>query len=233
MIKKIFRIFGFEITRSRSTRQTLFQAIQHLKELGFNPNVIIDAGVAQGTPAIYSNFPNTKTILIEPLPDFEKAILKILDKHSNYIYIPKALSESKGCMDIYKKDSLSGSSFFISKSENNFQKISVDCISLSDIVKGYKITSPALLKLDIEGGEKGVLESSIDVISLFDIVVCEVTFIPKLVGAPPFSDIIKIMSLCNYSVFDIVDLRYYKKSKRLFQADIVFVKAMSDLRKIE
>ena len=39
----------------------------NVARLGFVPNVVIDVGVAKGTPALYNTFPDSYHLLIEPL----------------------------------------------------------------------------------------------------------------------------------------------------------------------
>ena len=80
-IKKIIRLLGFEITRSRSERRTLFQAVKHLKSLGFKPELVIDAGVATGTAGIYENYPDSKVLLIEPLKEYKKSVDELYIRH--------------------------------------------------------------------------------------------------------------------------------------------------------
>lgn len=229
-MKDVFRAFGFEVTKNRNLRISLYQAICHLKMLGFKPNVIVDAGVASGTPAIYKNFPHTKTILVEPLIEYKEYIDRILLRYPDFIYLQQAISDKCGSIEFYLKDTLSGSSEYLANDETTAKRIAIDSITLEQIVEQYKITSPALLKLDIEGSEKKVLLANPDSVKRFDVIICEVTFIPKLNNAPSFSDINAILTDLDYCVFDIVDLRYYRKSHNLFQSDVVFIKNNSWLR---
>ena len=230
-IKKIFRFLGFEITRSRDERRTLFQAVKHLKNLNFRPELIIDAGVAHGTPGIYQNYPDSKLLLIEPLKEYKGSLELICNKYSNFMPIEKALSSSEGELQIYVKKSNSGSSQFKEENEDIVDQRSVPTVTLKSLLSQYYTKGPILLKMDIEGGELDVIINSKNELKLVDVVILEVTFLPKLEGCPSFSSIMKVMIDYEFEVFDIVDKRYYNKSKNLFQADFVFVKKESFLRK--
>lgn len=230
-IKKIIRFLGFEITRSRTERRTLFQAVKHLKSLGFKPELVIDAGVATGTPGIYENYPDSKVLLIEPLQEYKKSLEFICNQYSNFIPIEKALGSSEGKLQLYVKKSNSGSSQFKAENEDIVEKRYVDSISLKSLLSEHYAEGPILLKMDIEGGELEVILNSRNELESIDVVILEVTFLPKLEGSPSFTSIMKIMIDYGFEVFDIVDKRYYKNSRNLFQSDIVFVKKESLLRK--
>ncbi len=227
--KRIIRSLGFEITKVRKTRTTLYSSVRHLKTIGYLPSVIIDAGVASGTPGIYENYPNVKTLLIEPLSEFEPKINKLLKKYRHFIYVPKALSSKTELKDIYVKKSTSGSSFFINKEEKIIDKRKIPCVSLNNILKEFGNKKSIMLKLDIEGGEKDVIESTQDLNKFVDVIIIELTFRPKLDGAPSFSDLFLLLDKKGYEIFDIVDIRYDKTNRNLFQADVVFVHKSSSL----
>ena len=230
-IKKIIRFLGFEITRSRTERRTLFQAVKHLKSLGFKPELVIDAGVATGTPGIYENYPDSKVLLIEPLQEYRKSLEFICNQYSNFIPIEKALGSSEGELQLYVKKSNSGSSTFKAENEDIVEKRYVDSTTLKSLLSEYYIKGPILLKMDIEGGELEVILNSRNELESIDVVILEVTFLPKLEGSPSFTSIMKIMIDYGFEVFDIVDKRYYKNSRNLFQSDMVFVRKESLLRK--
>jgi len=230
ILRKVSRLIGLEITTNRNLRISLYQAIRHLKRLGFNPTIIVDAGVASGTPAIYENYPKTKTILIEPLKEYKDNIGTILKKHPVFIYLQKAISDKSGTIEFYSKEAKSGSSEYLADDESTAKKIEVDSITLEQVVEQFKISAPALLKLDIEGSERKVLLANLVAASKFDVIICEVTFIPRLINAPAFSDLYSVFANLNYCIFDIVGLRYNKENKNLFQADVVFIKEDSILR---
>ena len=230
-IKNIFRFLGFEITKSRSERRTLFQAVKHLKNLGFKPELVIDAGVAHGTPGIYENYPDSKLLLIEPLQEFKKSLELICNKYSKFISIEKALTSYEGKLQLFVKKSKSGSSQFKSENEDIIEKRSVDTVTLKSLLSEYYVGGSILLKMDIEGGELDVILNSKDELKFVDVVILEVTFLPRLEGCPSFTSVMKVMIDYGFEVFDIVDKRYYEKSKNLFQSDMVFVKKESFLRR--
>jgi len=230
LLKFLFHRLGLEITHNRNQRISLYQAINHLRNLGYLPSVIVDAGVASGTPALYTNYPQTKTILIEPLDEYNNVINEILKRYPDFHYVKRALSDKDGLISFYSKEYKSGSSEYLADDESTAENIRVESITLEQIIEEYNISSPALLKLDIEGSEKKVLLSSTDAVKQFNVIICEVTFIPRLNEAPAFAEIQTIMTGIGYCVFDIVDIRYEKNKHNLFQADIVYIKKDSPFR---
>ena len=230
-IKKLIRACGFEIVRTRNERVNLFQAVQHLKNLGFRPSLIIDAGVADGTPGIYKNYPESRVLLIEPLKEYKNSLDSICKKYTNYIPIAMALGSDDGEIDLYVKTKNSGSSQYKHDNEDIVEKRCVSSITLKTLLSEYRTDGPILLKMDIEGGELDVIKNSENEMKYIDVVILEAAFLPKLDDCPSFMDLIKVMIGYGFETFDIIDKRYYQTSRNLFQADIVFVKKESYLRK--
>ena len=75
ILKKLINLFGYEINKSRGQRINMRQSLLHLKENGYKPKLIVDVGVADGTPEIYEIFPESKFLLVEPLDYFQKSII--------------------------------------------------------------------------------------------------------------------------------------------------------------
>lgn len=48
-----------------------------VKAIGYYPRFVIDVGVASGTAGLYSSFPKAKFVMVEPLEEFEPALVKI------------------------------------------------------------------------------------------------------------------------------------------------------------
>src|SRR5256885_8352881 len=80
-IKKTARALGLEISRAKTTRNSIAEHCALLTRLGFEPGTIIDVGAADGTPGLYDCFPDADLLLIDPLEEHVPALNEISRKH--------------------------------------------------------------------------------------------------------------------------------------------------------
>ena len=101
LAKRYVNHFGYEIRRigSGSSKRTMADVLANVARLGFVPSIVIDVGVAKGTPALYNTFPDSYHLLIEPLEEFEDDIRSILKKYKG-TYVISAASSGKGSIEI-------------------------------------------------------------------------------------------------------------------------------------
>ena len=76
VLKSLFSSAGYEIRNKRykdifTIRQTMTEAFDHLKSIGFDPGLIIDIGAADGTPPLQDSFPDSSFFWVEPLQEFQ------------------------------------------------------------------------------------------------------------------------------------------------------------------
>lgn len=128
-----------------------------------DPQVIIDAGANIGTSAVFfaRKYPNAKIIAIEPEESNFNLLLENIKDYSNIIAIKAAIWGTPDKRNIQNR--FTGHwgytvSETFNKTESTGQEI--DCITMDLLMAEYGIESIDLLKMDIEGGEKDVLEKS-------------------------------------------------------------------------
>src|SRR5712671_6297491 len=80
-IKRTARALGIEISRAKTTRNSIGEHCALLVRLGFKPGTIIDVGAADGTPGLYDCFPGADLLLIDPLEEHVPALQQISRKH--------------------------------------------------------------------------------------------------------------------------------------------------------
>lgn len=68
-------------SRMYNLRVSMAEVLDHFAALGFSPATVIDVGVASGTPALYTRFPNARHLLIEPLEEFEERLQTICSRY--------------------------------------------------------------------------------------------------------------------------------------------------------
>jgi len=82
--KKFANILDYDIRKLHGAgclRKSLSESFSLLYNLGFRPKTVVDVGVANGTSELYSAFPHSYFLLIEPLQEFEPKLKSILRRY--------------------------------------------------------------------------------------------------------------------------------------------------------
>jgi FkbM family methyltransferase len=163
-----------------------YQQIFINKEYDFIANVlpetIIDAGANIGLASIYfaCKFPKAKIIAIEPEKEnFE--LLKInVSKYSNIIPLCAALWDTVGQIDLLDTGLGNNAYMVVGQNTNNIVKTPkhdfrslVNTVTIEKILKDYNLERINILKIDIEGAEKEVFNSSRNWIQNIDAIIIE------------------------------------------------------------
>jgi len=226
--EKMLSFLGYEIRKksSRRVRKYIGKSYSLIKNLGFNPQTIIDVGVAGGTPALYNCFTNAYLLLIEPLKEFEKDMKTILRERQGS-FVNAAAGSSSGIVNFYKHlNHLSGSSLYQETMGDiaDGQKIAVPVIRIDDIITERSLSGPFLIKIDTQGSELDVLDGFQKCLPQTEVVVLEISMFEFMKGAPQFYDVVYYMKQRNFVAYDIILGWNRPLDDALGQVDIIFVK---------
>jgi len=208
IVQIFFKIFNLKIYYSKDKNV--------LKNI--NINTIIDVGVAKGTNFLFSNFPNSKYLLIEPNKDYFEFIEKnILNK-----YNAKLFKIGAGKKEENKILNISGpiSSLYKRKNFEFKNQYEIKVKKLDDILYDEKLDENVLLKIDCEGAELDILEGSLKTLSISDYLIIEVR-LQKIETYNP-SDLICFLKNQNFEWCEILDIYYAKEG--IDYIDILFKK---------
>jgi len=141
-----------------------------------NPLVIVDVGAYIGTSAIFfaKKYPNAKIFAIEPEDQNFSLLQKNIKNFENIIPIQAAIWNANEIRTIQNR--FTGHwGYTISETFNRIESTGQDitCITLPYLMKKYNLNSIDILKMDIEGSEKSVLEKSDDWIEKVQIITVE------------------------------------------------------------
>ena len=161
-------------------------------------NTIIDVGANQGQFALAAKalYPQAKLFSFEPLEEMCERFRRNT-KHLNGIELYNvALGTEGGIIDFYRNDHTHASSVLpISKEQvaaipttASTTKIKVKVQRLDEAIPLLFLKGPILLKLDVQGFEKNVLEGGSTHIQQIDFIVFEASFIPMYDGEPLFDE---------------------------------------------
>lgn len=145
--------------------------------------------------------------------------------------VPYGVSDREGMEEIYVSRSDDSSSFLEigEKQVLNFPGTEVRSVATVNIAPLTKFLSPddivrpALLKIDVQGYEKVVLQSASSILTDFDYIYCECSFSELYVGQPLSHEIIEFLAGFGF-IFSGVFNTAYDSEGQAIQADFYFVR---------
>ncbi len=123
-----------------------------------NPKNIIDLGANIGISTIFfaSKYPNSNILSFEPNPDIFDLLKFNSSSFDNVKIFKLAVSDKKDKINFFKNPKHNSSSF--EKRFDNDKEVTVDSVSLDDLVDDFNLDSIDILKFDIEGSEFKVFQ---------------------------------------------------------------------------
>ena len=214
-----------KVRSADANRTTLAEVVRHASALGFNPQTVIDVGVANGTDELYETFPQAKHLLVEPLAEWESALINISKKY-NADYVIAAASDTTGNVSINVHKDFVGSSL-LKESDGSIidgvsREIPVD--TLDNMCAKRKMNGPYLIKVDVQGAELKVLDGAKNLLAETEMVLLEVSLFDFHKGGPQFYDIVSYMKKNGFVVYDIYGGLNRPFDGALAQVDLAFVK---------
>lgn len=214
----VLSLFELEVRRKHSTnRVTKHSTLKILKKLGLQPKTVIDVGVdIWGTTELYETFPNVKHVLIEPVEEYERDIMKLCERIKDVEFIKAAASNKSGISKLSVKKGLTNSTLGEITGGTWKKELmrEVKVITLDEVCKKKKKPEPYLIKVDVDGKDLEVLEGASDILKKTDCVIIES-------GIWDICRRTQFLENRGFFLWDIVDFLY--KKEVLFQVDLIFL----------
>ena len=211
------------------------QFFTHIKSLGFNPTSVVDVGVATDTEELYYHFPTARYLFVEPLAEFEPSLQRLCTQYTGSNYMLCAAGAENGEITFNVGPSMGDSSRFQTlESADGAYKMyerTVPQFRLDTMWDSLEMVGPALLKVDVQGGEIEVLKGATTIIDNFEVIVLECSLIESYIGQPIFHEYIAYLASLGFVVYDIIHTGYVPETGMLAQIDLVFVKKDGYFRK--
>lgn len=230
---------GLRISRGQTVNRfdAMFESLCQLRERGFVPDVVVDAGANAGqwTKSAIQVFPEANFHLIEPQPACRSSLLQLTKAHSRLVYHSCAVTRAGVSQVTLAGGNKFGGSTgaFIAEADEAGGHVEVVPASSLDALLAESVASDqrVLLKLDLEGHELCALEGATELLAFVEVILAEVQFydIHNSRG-PTFSDLLVFLRERGFEFDDVASLSSRRRDERLRMGDVIFVHESSPLR---
>jgi FkbM family methyltransferase len=235
LVVRLFNAFGLDVRRlhpSTPPRAGMAGGLAQLARLGFQPRTVIDAGVANATPELYSTFPSASIVLIEPLSEFEPFLRQICSSY-NAQYVLAAAGAAPGSATFHVHADKFSSSLLaeVEGASVDGAPRTVPVVSLDQLSSEKNLSGPFLIKLDVQGAELQVLAGASRTLQHTEAVILEVSFFASMIGGPQFHDVVSRMKDLGFVAYDVFGFQYRPLDGALNQLDMIFVREDGPFRR--
>lgn len=199
-------------------RSSKIQSLLNLKNSGFNPTTVIDVGAQLGTPDLYTAFPESNHLFIEPVIECIPTLQNIAKGLKEARVINCAVSDFDGFTNLSLTDSKQYSSIEVIIGDESRE---IPVFKLDTIVKKFQNSEEVLLKVDVDGAEIGIFKGADEILKHDNTVIITEASIADV--NPRFSRIIDHLLKYDYEVYDIIE-PLYKSNWQLWQVDLILLK---------
>lgn len=221
-----------QVALFKYTGQQMFTHINYLKQLGYDPGLVIDIGAYKGKWTTFGKkiFPSSAFLMIEPQAAKEEELKKVAGRFSNVFYkmilTGKENNDSVSFFEMETGSSIYGEQTGTAREVKHYQMKTLDTV-----MKEYNFQGSYFLKLDVQGAEIDVLEGAPETLQKTDFILLEASLLNYNQGAPLVADLIAWLNKNDFVLFDICDQQRRNNNTTLVQADLLFSKRNSAIRK--
>jgi FkbM family methyltransferase len=213
-----------------------FNRLSYLKDLGYNPKVIIDAGANHGLFAMeaWSAFKNEDPLIL-CIEGSEKRRENLSKLHFNFVF--SVVGKSAKYVRFFDGDGIANTGNSIFKEDTkHFKGVKPKKVvmrTLDDLLGGKlqgKVGS-MMLKLDIQGAELEALKGALNILHFFDVIYMEASIVSYNKGAPLVSEVLSFTRSQGFELFRVDHAGTEKGVTK--QLDLILARPNSELfRKI-
>lgn len=231
-IIKAFKVLKLSTARRALLFHGVAASAEHYQVLAnLDCRSVIDIGANRGQFALIARalFPDARIFSFEPLPQLAPIFKKVFAKDNNIHLYSTAIGteQTRIPMHISARDD-SSSLLPIGEEQCRIfpgtEEIDVDDVAISPLhaqIDATQINRPALLKIDVQGYELKVLEGCAPLLSCFDTIYCECSFLPLYEGQALAHEVISWLQSRGFILQGVYNMSYDRSGKAV-QADFLF-----------
>jgi FkbM family methyltransferase len=236
LARKAVSLTPYRVVRTgHSNRfQAITETLRCLRQRGYAPRQVIDAGANVGSFALEARklFGSTCSIsLFEPQPACQP-ILQALSKETGFTLYAAAVGSINGetLRLAVETSSVTTGAYISTHDSPRMETVPVPVVTLDwALSETLTIEDRALLKLDLQGWELEALKGAGDLLTKIEVILVEVSFFAQAYE-PPIATMVEFLSRTGFDLHDVAALTGRRRDNRAHQADFVFVAKWSPLR---
>jgi FkbM family methyltransferase len=198
------------------------------RDKGFSPRIVYDIGAHHGLWSKMTSgiFPEAAFYLFEANENH----LPFLQRQS-FPYFIHLLGDQDKRVIFYSIDGTGDSIFCENTSYYQRTKMKEKQMTpLSSVVKAQKLPPPDLIKMDVQGSEKCILQGSREIVCLAEMIIIETKVLEYNRDAPLLSEMVALMHELGFQPIDILEVHYLPTGE-LNEIDFLFAKQSSSFIK--
>ncbi|HKP27468.1 MAG TPA: FkbM family methyltransferase [Dongiaceae bacterium] len=207
----------------------LFRALRRLKDRGFSPDFVVDAGASNGiwSHTVAALYPKARFVLVEPLFDRYKSRsgLPMIERRANFEPVQAALLDNEGEISIQVSGDIYNSSTMAVRLTGVEDVVTVPVTTLDRLAADRRLSGRGLVKIDVQFAEHLVLDGGRELLAnQVDAVVIEMTLRREHPDALTFLEICEKMKGLGFDYDDDAGEWRSPIDGRLEQKDVIFVR---------
>lgn len=212
----------------------LEQSFGALKQIGYDPNCLIDVGANRGnwSRTFLSFFPNSTVVMMEPQSWLRANVEDLLTSNPNLYWLTRGASNTEGEFLLTLRERDDSSNFLLSHEQataQGFSQVPVQVTTVERVVTELSLPIPDIIKIDAEGLDLKVLEGCGSLVGKTNLFFIEASLLSNAVDNA-FVRIVNEMKAKGYVLFDITDLNRSPNNSTLCLLELAFVKEGSWLQ---
>jgi FkbM family methyltransferase len=237
---KLFNAFGLEVRllrnvrRNRDAERIAAEHDQWRMLRHFRIDTILDIGANEGQFAqlMRRECPDAKIYSFEPLPDVHARLVEAFRDDPKVVPVNLALSDAAGTAEMNRSD-FSPSSSLLPMAQRHREEwpqsaghssVPVRLARLDDwsLEAGLNGCEGLMVKMDVQGHERAVIDGGVDTLRRARLVVSEVSFYELYEGQPLFAEIHERLAGLGFRFRGNLEQHYSHKCDQILFADAVF-----------
>ncbi|MEG3594624.1 MAG: FkbM family methyltransferase [Chloroflexota bacterium] len=225
-VRKAFNLIGLDIRKAKRDLKSVWLE-------SFEIKTVIDVGANIGQFAVDASelYPDAVIYSFEPLPGPYNQLLINTKSFSKFNPYNIALSDHKGTTKMYSND-FSQSSSILEMAEShkkafphstNATPVKVKVQTLDAIFNGVELDTDILLKIDVQGSEKQVLDGGTETIKKVKVIIIETSYISLYKDQPLFEDVHDQLAKVGFRFHGNLGQLLHPTDGSILQGDSVFI----------
>lgn len=230
MIRKLKSALA-DYVRDRIKHPSMRATLRRLASQGFTPRHVLDVGAYEGEFAalVRSIWPDTAISCFEPQPD-KCRVMEARFRADGRVKVFNELLAAQTGQELELSLVETASSVLKEHTTQHGNSLKLQSLSIDDWRKRQGGDPPDLLKLDVQGYELEVLKGAEATLGGVEAIIAEVNFLDIHIGVPLFHELAAWLHQRGFVAHDICGLTRRPLDDALWQADMLFVRAIGRFR---